>query len=150
MNEALIRNWNARVGPGDTVIHVGDFCCKGAERGIGGLRTKAEEWEQLLNGKIIFIRGNHDKNNGLKFALDSATIVIGKKLALIRHRPIEIKKEVPVHVDFVICGHVHQKWRTKSIDGILNINVGVDANKFYPIRNDELVGLYSANSEERA
>lgn len=26
MDEALVANWNRRVGPDDTVFHLGDFC----------------------------------------------------------------------------------------------------------------------------
>ena len=33
MNETLIRNWNSRVKPEDTVIHNGDFCFKNTPGG---------------------------------------------------------------------------------------------------------------------
>ena len=36
MNETLIRNWNARVKPEDTVFNVGDFCFKNTKGGKKG------------------------------------------------------------------------------------------------------------------
>lgn len=53
MNEAMIRAWNARVGKRDTVYHLGDFCWKGDPC----------QFLRRLNGKVIFIRGNHDAKN---------------------------------------------------------------------------------------
>ena len=45
MNTTLIANINSRAKPGDKLIHVGDFCCRGNERGISGVRNKAEDWQ---------------------------------------------------------------------------------------------------------
>lgn len=55
MNEALIRNWNAVVGPDDLVFHLGDFAfklCDEAER-IRGIFHR-------LNGRKRLVLGNHD------------------------------------------------------------------------------------------
>lgn len=49
MNAALVANWNARVSPGDTVYHLGDFA----------FRNHAL-WESRLNGQIVLIEGSHD------------------------------------------------------------------------------------------
>ena len=54
MNEVLIRNWNERVKPEDVVYHVGDFCFYGSK---SGGKTKFQQWEEKLNGKIIHING---------------------------------------------------------------------------------------------
>lgn len=57
MNAAMIKNWNDRVGPDDTIFHLGDFLL---------YRNKLKDWSDLvsqLNGKIILIRGNHDHAN---------------------------------------------------------------------------------------
>jgi len=51
MNEILIKNWNKVVKPKDTVYHLGDL-------GFGEFRYILER----LNGKIILIRGSHDKS----------------------------------------------------------------------------------------
>jgi len=60
MNEEIIRRWNERVKPEDTVFFLGDFCFKsGSDRGEGE-PVKAQEYIKQLNGNIIFIKGNHD------------------------------------------------------------------------------------------
>jgi len=45
----VIDNWNAKVKPGETVLHLGDFSFKAVADNI-----------QKLNGNIILILGNHD------------------------------------------------------------------------------------------
>ncbi len=54
MHEALIRNWNAKVKHNEIVYLLGDFLFGGMSR----LRRIAPR----LNGKIILVKGNHDKN----------------------------------------------------------------------------------------
>jgi len=52
MNEAMIANWNAVVGPEDLTWILGDFCVGGPDR-----------WAELLgrlNGRKCLITGNHD------------------------------------------------------------------------------------------
>ena len=57
----IIDNWNATVGPEDTVLHLGDFAFKHVAESI-----------EKLNGDIIMIIGNHDgkgheqKYNGIE------------------------------------------------------------------------------------
>ena len=150
MNTALLRNMNARVKPGDVVMHVGDFCCKGNDRGIAGTRTKAEEWERQLNGKWIHVLGNHDDNNGVKHGIEMAVVSMGGYKALVQHRPIERACEVPDFCDFVICGHIHEKWAEQKIDGIWNINVGVDVRRFFPLDDGEIVGIYEKTKRREA
>jgi calcineurin-like phosphoesterase family protein len=56
MDEALIRNWNAIVQPGDTVYHLGDFAWK--PRAVASYVCR-------LNGHIHLILGNHDRKSQL-------------------------------------------------------------------------------------
>jgi len=49
MNEGLIANWNAVVGKGDTVYHLGDFAFK-----------RHAYFASRLNGQIVLIEGSHD------------------------------------------------------------------------------------------
>jgi len=53
MDEIMILNWNNRVGPNDTVIHVGDFALCSSEYAL--------KVRNRLNGKIHIVWGNHDK-----------------------------------------------------------------------------------------
>lgn len=52
-NETVIRNWNKVVTPADTVYHLGDF---GFHKDLLRIITR-------LNGSLILICGNHDRNN---------------------------------------------------------------------------------------
>ncbi|TXM65376.1 metallophosphoesterase [Methylobacterium sp. WL12] len=54
MNEHLIANWNAVVGRGDTVWHLGDFAWKAS-------LAQAQDVFRRLHGRKFLIRGNHDK-----------------------------------------------------------------------------------------
>lgn len=143
-NAGLVANWNSRVKPGDTVYHLGDFCCKGNERGVPGSMTKAESWEAVLNGKIIHIRGNHDNNNGVACALEHAVIKFaGVRWLLVHHPPtLPISDTVRDVCDAVLCGHVHNAWHTEVREGIPMINVGVDVNKYAPVSKSELDAIY--------
>lgn len=62
MNQQMIRAWNAVVNERDTVYHLGDVAMHPKyEKGF------PEILEQLvqLNGRIIFIKGNHDSRTFL-------------------------------------------------------------------------------------
>jgi len=149
MSDALVNNWNSRVGVNDTVFHIGDFCTWGKAYDIRAIETKAQSWESVLNGKIIHIKGNHDGNNGIKHAIDMATITITGKRVLLRHHPPSEQFPLPdIPFDYMLCGHVHEKWRTRWWDGIWVYNVGVDVNKYAPVRLDEVAGLHQKESRE--
>ena len=60
MNAAIIYNWNARVGPNDTVWHLGDL----QFRSDGD----ATSWLKQLGGHIWVLRGNHDSERELDHA----------------------------------------------------------------------------------
>jgi calcineurin-like phosphoesterase family protein len=50
MDEAMVERWNATVGPGDKVYHLGDVA----------IARKSLAIMARLNGKKVLIRGNHD------------------------------------------------------------------------------------------
>jgi calcineurin-like phosphoesterase family protein/2'-5' RNA ligase len=54
MNEALVRNWNSAVADEDTVYVLGDIA-------FGRGHHAIDYWLGKLKGKIMFVRGNHDK-----------------------------------------------------------------------------------------
>lgn len=55
MNHMLIQNWNSVVRKSDTVIYLGDWCYGKGNKSI-------QFWHSKLHGRIINIRGNHDKS----------------------------------------------------------------------------------------
>jgi len=151
-NTKLIKFWNERVKPEDVVYHVGDFCFwKGRQ---GTPTVKYTDWEKQLNGKIIYIWGNHDKNNGIKAIIEKAIVSFANKKILMQHYPPVIDQytplffsRIPKDIDFVICGHVHEKWKYQ-LRSIPFINVGVDVWNFRPVLLDEVVGFYNKIKNE--
>jgi len=159
MNAMLIRNANGRVKMDDRVICVGDFACKGGEKGVKGLHIPAAEILKSLNGKWTIVEGNHDDNNGVKADCEFMTASLGKLRIAVRHRPLmdegmkgkmhpkayDIEMDTSEYcrrtVDVVICGHVHNAWHTKKIAGLWHVNVGVDVNRYMPINDMELLNI---------
>jgi len=155
MNEEIIRRFNERVKPEDVTFVIGDFCFKhpkSLDAEAGGRPLKAVQWEERLNGKIIFIAGNHDNNNSTKTCIQCIHIeYAGQRINLV-HKPEHANINFPIN----LVGHVHDAWKfqklvaqnpTKGcgedeIDGgkdkeSILLNIGVDQNNFYPITLDE-------------
>jgi calcineurin-like phosphoesterase family protein len=127
MDEAMIDNWNARVGPKDMVYHLGDFCWKG----------KAQEYRKKLNGKICLIRGNHDKNIGdadFEWVKDMETISVDGTAVVLCHYPLaEWDGYYRGHIH--LHGHCHGK--VKPIKG--RLDVGVDCWEYRPVLLEEVL-----------
>jgi len=41
----------------------------------------------------------------------------------------------------IFCGHVHEKWQVEKFEGLPVVNVGVDVNRYMPLRMDEVIKL---------
>lgn len=143
MNETMIENWNAIVAPGDVVYHLGDFSM-GKKENIY-IRKR-------LNGKIILIKGNHDRKDSLLREAGFDEIhrkleieLDGYKLFLAhipmhldagdRYYPEDLKIKPPENYDFFLCGHVHSSWKRQD----KTINVGVDVSNFVPLTLTQLL-----------
>lgn len=133
-DEAIITNWNKVVTPKDTVYVLGDFAFAD-EKTIKYLRDK-------LNGKIILIRGNHDKYIP-DFCFDRVyqyydyTFTdkdLYKQTIVLCHYPFEVwnKKH---YGSWHFYGHVHEKSLDES--KTLRMNVGVDVCNFTPVSLQE-------------
>ena len=133
MNEEIIKRWNSVVSKDYLVYHVGDFAFKGIENG--------RRFEDRLNGTVVHIQGNHDLNNGIKSYITKCMMFFGGKDVFVQHHPPE---ELPI-CDFVICGHIHDKWKFKlhkQNPSIPIINVGVDVNQFTPVSTNSILKQY--------
>ena len=142
MNEKLIRNWNTRVAPEDTVFHLGDFCFRG-NTPLDLNKNQGMAWEEQLNGKLILLKGNHDGNNGLNTIITDMLITLNGKTIFMTHIPPEHPAAIPDFVDFVLCGHIHQLWKKKIVMkdgyGIPLINVGTDVWNYRPVGIDDIM-----------
>jgi len=139
MNSTIIKNHNNKLSENDVLYHVGDFCFKGVGNAV--------YWEQQLNGNIVHIRGNHDKNNGVKTYITHCIMEFGGMTIYVTHKPPEqgqmetLESHIIGMCDFIICGHVHNSWKHKIIEvwshgcrvEKIAINVGVDVWGFEPI-----------------
>lgn len=140
MNRELVQRWNSVVSPADIVCHLGDFSF-----------DETHNFTRQLNGQIVLILGNHDKKvqkNCFVQVADSLEMRVGEFSCLLRHRPVipvestdpyvvEAKEErewLLKTYDFIICGHVHEKWSTYG----KNVNVGVDRWNFTPVPHEQL------------
>lgn len=130
MNETIIKNWNNKVGGEDTVYHLGDIALKMSNRPLFDLLKR-------LNGKIIFVKGNHDSLNtfnwlerenydyakGRKFTFHEVGLIVpeNKKEYYLSHYPIDLGYESAKRRNF--HGHIHEK----TVDKESCLNVGIDS-----------------------
>ena len=132
MNETIITRHNERVKQEDTVFFLGDFIFKGGKE--GGVE-KYRLFEKRLNGKFIFIQGNHDRNNSLKTIITRMYIYYGSKNICMTHRPDHADPNVPLN----FCGHVHERWKVRRLNKeSLMINFSVDVWKYYPVSFNQI------------
>jgi len=146
MNETIIRNHNEKVKEDDIVFFIGDFCFRnspGGKKGEGVLH-KATHYINQLNGHIVFIKGNHDRNNSLKTIIEKVIIQYGNHNICLVHNPIHASKD---H-EFNFVGHVHERWSFQKIEvpcspSYYLINVGVDVNNFRPVSFEDIMKNFS-------
>jgi len=135
MDRGLIANWNSIITNFDKVYHLGDFCFTRDNHIYG-------EAMHMVHGRTVFLRGNHD--NGLQHADYFICRRIGGMKIFMRHWPPWINPlrfvhsfDIPCDVDLILCGHVHDKWKSKVHNvgqrRVPVINVGVDVWGYKPI-----------------
>ena len=143
-DEGLIARWNAVVPPEATVYHLGDFAFAGHGR--------IEEIVSQLNGRIVLVRGNHDRrkillhephNGEQRHGFHSVHEYLetqtpdGIKVCLM-HFPIEVWNRRH-HEAIHLHGHTHAG-RSKYSEHFPNrMDVGVDGRPdMAPWRFDEV------------
>ena len=135
MDAALVLNWNNNVSSNDVVYHLGDF---------GNLDVRS-----YLHGEIHLILGNYEtddlhQNPAMQSDFEKcfASVLPHTMLTLkdgsatyLTHKPSECKKDM-----FNLFGHIHGL-RKVSQNGL---NVGVDANNFAPLSEDDVLFFKNA------
>lgn len=130
MNKTLISNWNKTVKSGDVIYYLGDLAFGKGSRSTG-------YWLRKLNGKIIFLKGNHHKSKRIRLLKNTILRYKGKKF-YITHDPKDVPKKWK---GWAICGHHHNNYPKKF--PLINkktkrINVSVEMINYKPI---EINGL---------
>lgn len=150
MNDALIANWNKVVPEDGIVVHCGDFTLIREEN--------LKDYEKIarnLNGRILLIRGNHDRvpliienNPESKFIaiVDMAKIVINGVRIIAAHYPL-----LAYPAEYQVFGHIHtmSDGTCHGTDGpvVAKLNktqydVGVDQNNFTPLSYWQLFDIF--------
>jgi len=141
MDTTIIKRFNERIKPDDTVFFLGDFCFRNSPGGKDGEGTtnNAKHYLDQLNGSWIFIRGNHDNNNSLKTIIESLIIHSCGRDIYLCHNPENVNEDFEIN----LVGHIHEKWKFKKLSKkSYMINVGVDVNNFYPKKLSELLNEF--------
>lgn len=131
MNAGLTALHNSVVGPGDTLIHIGDFA-------MGNRKLWPSHMARLNGARKILACGNHDSSATamIKVGFTEAygSIVLTNTPygdILCEHVPNRLHGHA-----YMLCGHVHEQWTTLSPN---IINVGVDVNGYKPVSLDALI-----------
>jgi calcineurin-like phosphoesterase family protein len=139
--ELIIKNWNDLISPDETVLHLGDFSF--------GKRSNFDLLIEQLHGKIILIRGNHDRLGRVRYESRGVTIVnepiyveLDEKVKIIfSHWPV-----VPLE-DGVINshGHIHNSPSPPegSVLGPNHINMSVEVREYRPWRLKDILPGFS-------
>jgi len=132
MNSVLVENWNHVVRDSNTVYFLGDLT-------FGRGARPAEYWLSKLNGKIQFIRGNHEYS--VKNSQEYAILNHQDHLFLLVHDP----KHLPIQWNgWVIHGHTHDN-DVKTYPFIngekKTINVSAELTNYRPVSLDYILSL---------
>ena len=127
-DEELIRRWNERVKPNDTVYHLGDFAWFGP--------LKCDEYLSRLNGFKHLILGNHDRMQRMRKTIGWESIqpyleikIDNQQAVMLFHYRMVVwnKKH---YGSWALHGHSHG---TLPLSGDYTLDVGVDCWDYYPI-----------------
>lgn len=134
MNETLINNWNKAIGKYDIVYHLGDW---GMTRHV----NQIDHWSRLLNGRVIAILGQHDKQIPSTIEWHKTKVVEYKlNFFYLVHMPYQVDR----WKGWIIHGHTHntQMEQYPFINGIRKtINVSVELTDYKPVCLDFLMDL---------
>lgn len=146
MDEALIRNWNAKVLPTDDIYILGDFTLKGP--------SLANELLERLHGRKFLIRGNHDgfadrksfRSDLLVWVKDYFELSWQGQSFVLCHYPF-LSWNGMHRGCFHLHGHQHNE-RCYNLrdrdDGIRRLDVGVDAQGMSPVSVEDILAFWNS------
>lgn len=145
MNEAIVENWNRIIKPEDEVYNLGDFALNDIDAAIPYINR--------LNGRILWIYGNHDTTKKCDKIIDECNNVWGigyadlikydKKFSIyMSHYPTLTanfdEKKFSQHV-IALHGHTHQQKNWIDPKNPFTYHVGVDSHNCTPVHIDEVL-----------
>jgi calcineurin-like phosphoesterase family protein len=154
MEQTIITNFNKVIKKDDILYLLGDIC-------LG----KKENWVNFLNSlvctNIIIIQGNHDATSKIPKDLVLAIFEVARlkmygKVFMLSHYPYRAgfwrtifkrlnpavrEKRRPIDNGlWLLHGHTHGKTKLCDYHPRM-LNVGVDANNFYPISGGDIISI---------
>lgn len=145
MNRHLVVRHNEMVDPEDTVYHLGDVA----------FGSQPRQWLSQLNGNIVLIGGNHDRNDGQywgkvveAYESDAHIMEVGEHTIFLVHDPGQVAPLGPMEKPddaMVVCGHVHADWKFLPN----KLNVGVDCWHFRPVPVGKVIDYCDENRSRR-
>ena len=149
MNDVIIKRWNAVVGENDDVYILGDFT-------LTKSKDKVLSFISQLNGKIHFLRGNHDAwmkhftNGELDIVGDYHEISYNDRQFILSHYPFAEWNHF-YRGAYHLHGHQHNS-EDYNFDNIMNgfrrFDVGVDANGFIPVSIEDIINAFERRTNE--
>lgn len=144
MNEALIRNWNAKVSPDDDIFILGDFTLKGP--------SLANALLERLQGRKYLIRGNHDgfasreslRPDAFVWVRDYFELSWEDQRFILCHYPL-LSWNGMHRGAFHLHGHQHNKPyynKDNRHNNLRRLDVGVDANGMAPVSAEEIIAFW--------
>lgn len=135
MNQTIIDHWNARVSETDLVYHLGDIAVNYTKPPRIGDEQVFEVLKEL-HGRLVLIKGNHDRRDLFKYLARHNYLVSGKpkfefhdvgKLIKYNHQQLYMT-HYPMMLGIApqilnLHGHIHHY----MVPTDTNINVGIDA-----------------------
>ena len=139
MNRILLKKWNTVVRKNDLVYFLGDMS-------FGRHSRKPSYWLRRLNGKVIYIKGNHEK---IKLGKSSEFLEYKGHRFLLVHDPES--NYVNSFDGWIIHGHKHNNDLINY--PLINkerrsINVSVEVINYEPISIEQILDLISQNTKK--
>jgi calcineurin-like phosphoesterase family protein len=141
MDSVIVNNINSKVGPNDTLIHLGDVA-------FGGFEKIGEFLNRLVCKNIHLVLGNHDQH-----ITKNKEDIRSKFLSVSNYLEVEIGGVEFVLSHYPLCswnklgkgsihlhGHVHLSAKDKWGNG-KRLDVGIDGNNMHPYKLSEIVHM---------
>ena len=150
MNRRLIAEINARVGREDALYVVGDFAYR------VGVEEQKELRARILCRNVFLVPGNHDKDweaderQGVFNVLPQIfQMKVGERRCVLCHYPIEDwpgsgRGSIHLHGHIHSCGPGYNDEQLEG--GMLRMDVGVDANGYAPMSEDEVLARFEGRA----
>ena len=130
MNDTIVKNWNETIAKEDLVYFLGDLCF-----------GDQDVWLNKLNGRIQWIRGNHDRSIGkgrhyYKFLPVFSVLRYANLSIMLVHDPNDECVSMIADPKWVIYGHHHNNYPEQYpfFDAEKKrVNVSVEMTEYKPV-----------------